>query len=338
MNRYFGLLNKIAEEYNIQRGHHENETDWKARILYSYLALVGYASLYDIQDDLSPNSIDHFKKTIITTAESMLAMYPELKSTFLDGGTSLADELFTIFQETGCVYHKPYRLSPCMRKVVCGKKCTFYRGQALDEKRWLSGAGSFLAIKELKNKETKVETLSDMFSLPQQALITCWKNIVSKAEFTPLATVSDFKYLRTVSPFDNEDWVDRPDETGNEAIARTKVSGKEIYYLYKYTDDGLLISQLPGWQTEKDQYRNLAVAYLAFREKLPPTVFHIDGPIVTLKIGYPYPPAELNLIKLYSWPTVFYDLPHNFNRIMNHKVFNELRTYFEERGYQFKEE
>ena len=338
MNRYFGLLDKIAKEYNIQRGLHEDEVTWKARILYSFLALVGYASLYDVQEDLSPASIIHFKNKVTKTAESLLAMYPELESIFQDGGISLADELCTIFQETGCVYHEPNRLKPCMRKVACGEKCTFYRGQALDEERWMSGAGSFLETDELENKETKVETISDMFLLPKQVLTTEWRNLVLKAKFNPLVTATGLEYLRTVPPFGRGYWVDRPDETGNEAIARTTDPGEKIYYVYKHTNDGLLISQLPDWQTSKYQYRNLAVACLALREKLPPTVFHVDGPIVTLKIGYLYPPAELNLIRLYSWPTIFYDFPHDFVRIMNRDVFDELRTYFEEIGYQFEEE
>ena len=67
-------------------------------------------------------------------------------------------------------------------------------------------------------------------------------------------------------------------------------------------------------------------------------MYHIDGELVTLRIGYLFPPDELNLIKLYSWPLSYIAFPHDFSRMMVREVFEELRVFFEFRGYCFKEE
>ena len=99
----------------------------------------------------------------------------------------------------------------------------------------------------------------------------------------------------------------------------------------------MMISQLPGWQTDGYKYRSVSVACLASRRTLPPTRFHVDEEIVELQIEYLFPPAELNAIKLYSWPKSYLSLPNDFKRTMSRDVFEEIRSQFEKLGYQFKE-
>ncbi len=142
MNKYFRLLIKIAQEYNIRRGNQEKESEWKARVVYSFLGQTGYASLFDIQENLESASITHFKRRIQTTLDHLLAMYPELKGYYADS-ESLANEISQIFCSTGCIYHEQYRLSPCLRKSIQIGDYMFFRGQSLDEKKWLSGIGSY---------------------------------------------------------------------------------------------------------------------------------------------------------------------------------------------------
>ena len=82
MNQYFGLMNTIAEEFQILKGTAETEKSWKARILYSYLGQVAYSSLFDIQEDLEHASIIHFKSRISESLSSMLEMYPDLQALY----------------------------------------------------------------------------------------------------------------------------------------------------------------------------------------------------------------------------------------------------------------
>ena len=51
-----------------------------------------------------------------------------------------------------------------------------------------------------------------------------------------------------------------------------------------------------------------------------------------------YPPEEMNVIRLYSWPNTYINYPHNFNRVMTTNVFYDIRHVLEMLGYQFVEE
>ena len=94
------------------------------------------------------------------------------------------------------------------------------------------------------------------------------------------------------------------------------------------------MSQLPNWMTEGYEYRRIAVACLNSRGTLPETEIKTDGSIANIKIGYLYPPAELNLLKLYSWPDGF----SVFSRIIDVGIINDIRLAFETLGYSFKED
>ena len=47
MKKYNGLLAEIAREFHIEQGEAESMERWKARIVYSLLGRMAYASLYD---------------------------------------------------------------------------------------------------------------------------------------------------------------------------------------------------------------------------------------------------------------------------------------------------
>ena len=84
MKKYFELLNTVAQEYNIIRGKNEDELSWKTRVVYSLLSQIGYASLFDLQEDLKPASIVHFKSKITDTLSSLIDMYPELRGQYTE--------------------------------------------------------------------------------------------------------------------------------------------------------------------------------------------------------------------------------------------------------------
>lgn len=336
MNQHFGLLNTVAQQYHILKGTSESEASWKARIIYSLLGQTGYSALFDVQDDLLPDSITHFKRRIIKALSSLLAMYPDMREYFSVEDDSLANEIYELFLLTGCIYHEPNRVVPCMRKGAEGEKSTFLRGQALNEKRWLSGNGCYFPTKG--QVDSSCNTIDNLYSLQQIPLAYFWTQLTEKASFDIAPQGINLEFLRMVPPFSNGYWNNIPDMTGGISLARTVFPGGRIYYLYRYADHTLLISQLPEWMTEGYHYRSISVACLEVRGTLPETVFHVDGNIVKLKIGYLFPPEELNLIKLYSWPISYVELPHDFNRIISLPVFEEIRILFEKLGYRFREE
>lgn len=337
MNQYFGLMNNISKEYRIPKGNTETEENWKARVLYSYLGQVAYSSLFDIQDNhnLEPASINHFKSRISDVLSCMLEMYPELKGLFSLDDKLLCDEIYNIFLNTGCIYHEPNRLTPCVRKKSVGKHISFLRGYIVEEKRFLSGLGSYLLSTE---NDVSDISLAEMFSLQSEPLDRLWEKTIDQAHFIEASDDLGFEYLRTVPPFTNGYWVDKPNKTGEISIARIGLPGDKIYYLYRIQGATLQVSELPKWQTEKLNYISLAVGNLYIKKVLPETVYRIDGELVELKIGYLFPPAEMNLIKLYSWPSLYSKFSHNFKRMMDCEVFEELRNFYERLGYGFKEE
>ena len=80
MNRYNGLLSKIAKELNIVKGNEESDFSFKTRIIYSAIGHVTYASLFDSMDDGQPISIVHFKNRCKNLFTSYRAIYPEIIS------------------------------------------------------------------------------------------------------------------------------------------------------------------------------------------------------------------------------------------------------------------
>lgn len=335
MNQYFDLLNTISKEFRIPKGVTETEKRWEARVLYSYLGQVAYSSLFDIQEDLNPASIIHFKSRISDSLSSMLDMYPELQGVYSSNDESLYDEIYDIFLKTGCIYHEPNRLTPCVRKISAGKHILFLRGNAVEDKRFLSGIGGYLL-----NTEDNVSgtSLAEMFSLQTEPLDELWKKVIAHSHFVEAHTELNLEYLRIAPPFNRGYWVDKPDSSGEISIARAGFPDGRIYYLYRIHGTSLHVCQLPGWQTEKFNYRSLAAGNLYTKKVLPESVYKVDGELVTLRIGYLFPPAEMNLIKLYSWPLSYIEFPHDFTRMMDREVFEELRYFFEQLGYGFKEE
>lgn len=337
MNRYFNLLTNVATEYHIQKGTTESELAWKARIVYSLLSQMGYSSLYDTQDDLKPASIVHLKTRITKGLGHLMMMYPELVGQYDTNDNTLPDELYSLFLNNGCIYHEPNRIRPCVRRIGQGRKCAFMRGQAVAENKWISGSGCYRLLKENEKQEEGSVSFEEMFSLQTHNLLDSWENVISNVRFASVNTEIGFEYLRTKGPYKNGYWVNTPDASGIISIARTTLEGKRIYYLYKQENDEIQFSQLPEWMTDDYNYRSIAISCLYARETLPPTEYHIDGPIVTLQIGYLFAPSELNFIKLYSWPTAYRDFPHDFRRVMSIDVFEELKYCLNRRGYRFKE-
>ena len=144
--------------------------------------------------------------------------------------------------------------------------------------------------------------------------------------------------MRMKGSFRKGYWTDEIDNTGRVSLLRTNGNDIKIYYFYKVLDGEIYTSQLPTWEVENGNYRNLSNACLAVYDALPKTRYHIDGNIVKITINYLYPPAELNLIKLYSWPESFINLPHDFRRIMDKNIFYLMKQILEEKGYMFEEE
>ena len=336
MTDYFSLLDSISREFSIKRGTHEAESSWMSRVIYSLLGQTGYSSLWDIQEDLQPASITHFKRRIETTLESLLDIYPDMIPIFSLEYEQQSNEIFRVLKDSGMVYHQPNRIVAPPRKAGFGINNAYLRGNTLSEKRYVSGLGCYYPA-EQGDKDNGI-SLSEMFLLQKQSLFDTWKGIVSRTHWAEYSGATAFQYLRIKPPFGYGYWKDTPDLDGTVSLARHQIPGVKMYYLYRAEKERMLISQLPTWMTEGNNYRLLSNACLYTQKILPPSTYIIDGDIVYLHIAYLYPPEELNLIRLYSWPNAYINYPNDFRRIISTSVFEDIKSIFETIGYQFAEE
>lgn len=306
------------------------------RVVYSYLGQGGYASLRDVNENLEPTSEVHFKRRIERVLDSMLKIYPELISAFPVDHSEVSSDILEIYLSTGCVYHEPRRLVAPVRKEAIDSRCKFYRGQALDEEKWLSGLGCY----KFNDSGGASERLcfSDMFLWQTEPLKSVWQKTIENASWSKMPENASCEYLRCHPPFTNSYWISKPDIDDGVTLARIHEASHSLFYLFRLNGSEKLMSPLPVWMTDNKNHWAISNAQLASLGALPPTRVHFDGDIVYLHIGYLYPPDVLNAVRLYSWPDSCCNLPRLFHRIMSGSVFLELRGILEAMEYQFQEE
>lgn len=335
MKDYFNLASDIARTYRIARGENEKEAVWLARVVYSFLGQSALASLWDLHENEQPTSVDRFKDRITITRDSCVDLYSEIKTFLSDDcwrlSESTAEEIYNIYLNTGYCYHSRYRLSPAIRSAASGNQCTFLRGCAVGESIQVSGLGAYVPK---SNKQDSI-LISDMFQLSDVSLEQAWKQLIASKKWE-FSKTGQLEFLRFEPPFKQKYWYSKPTMNGDISLARTASEGTHLYYLYKAEGRQLLLSQLPEWMVDKGAYRKLSNACLYHYGTLPPTKYRIDGPLVYLQFQYLYPPAEQNLIRLYSWPD-FDSHQYDFRRVMDALVFQDIRAALETTGYIFEE-
>lgn len=333
MKKYNNLLQDVASEWTILKGQFEDELSFKSRIIYSVLGRMACASVYDVTDDLQPASIIHVKRRIDSVLAGYLAMYPELAPILTDA-ENLHDEIYTILLCSGQIYHTPNRVSPAVMMSASEAGIVFTRGVSPSQETCISGVGTYNFTQGNDNIE---QSPASMFQLQQGSLLDYWSTLTHELKWMPYQSESATEYLQMEPPFNRGYWVDKPDRSGNVSLCRSGMMGNYLYYLYRWNDGAVEVCQLAAWMTDNYWYRNISNSCLAYYGKIPPSTFHVDGGLVNLNISYLYPPAELNFVKLYSWPRVYSGLPSDFNRTMSLRVFNSVKSILERIGYRFSE-
>ena len=334
MNKYNNLLSSISEELNISKGTEESTDNWKARITYSAISQLSIASLYDVQEDDTPISITHFKRRVETLYSSYLSMYPELKSIFKISPEAFSEEIYNIMLQAGYIYHSPNRITASAFRIAESGQVAFVRGIPLNQKVFRSGLGAYLPRKGVDN----VSTVASMFGLQRISLTEYWRKVTSNIIWSEASFSSKTEYLRTVPPFNKGYFKDQPDTDGRISLLRTGMAGSYIYYFYCYKSGKIYGMQIPAWQVENYEYRALSNGCIHSIGNLPPTFYHVDQSVVSLRLQYLYPPAELNLIRLYSWARSYEGSFSPFNHTMSYPVFLAIKEEFERIGYSFSEE
>lgn len=345
LNKYSGILKSMADQMSIDCGLTEDWNDWIVRILYSSVAPIALASLYDLNDDNQPVSVIHFRRRVQLQLECYQDMYkPCLDDVDLN---YLKEYIYKALLNTGHMYHLDDHLKPVVRTEVNCTGITFIRGQAPGEIVRRSGLGAYLVNRSTDND---FDSVRRMFHLPDTDLTIFWKQLVRDAKFRPLddKNLDAYEFLQWDRSHGGRYWKDHPDD-GVISVARTKALGNKTYYLYRHVDDVITVHQIETWKVEDYQYRRITCACLKNYDMLPPLHYHDDTIIVRVRLEYLLPPEELWLFKLYSWPFNIKEACSNQlkddkklsdfgDRYMARDVFYALKPIYEQLGFAFKKE
>ncbi len=332
MNKYNGLLSKVAHKYCIHKGIQETESDWKTRLVYSICGMMAYASLWDNPEE-NLISIVHLKRKVRSMLANYKSIYPELSDSLPYVSEEFEDEIANQFLSAGVVYHCPNRIISSMKHEEPYGDILFQRGISLDSISCVSGIGFY----SKQYGATNPNKLKAMFGLEQKNLQAMWQITLSAVSWKfNLSFEQNTEYLRLKPPFSQGYWVNKPDMTGTVSILRTGMKGSQLYYLYRYSGTTIEASPLPQWQVESYNYRSLACACLSTYGTLPPIEYFEDGALVHVRMNYLLPPHELALLKLYSWPETCTSFPSDFRRKLSAEVFAAIKNILSDEGYEFR--
>lgn len=328
MNSLNELIQTISKQYGIKRGDVETDVSYFCRIVYSVAGIMGYASLYDETETEEDNTVKHFKACVTNTVQCYINTIPEIE--FIHS-KEISDEIYSVLLNAGALYHSDYRCAPARKNLAKRGNMTFIRGASIDDVFFLSGVGTYRCGDNSITGDTDVR---GMFMLQNQKIDQKWRSIYDRMKFKKADIPEDMEFLRTDGYYNRGYWKTKPEDN---IYSISRVGGVNgTYYIYNYTDV-FIIAPIEKRYVENYRYRSLANGILKQNKTLPPALVKRDGDIVRLKIQYLYPPRELNMMKLYSWPVRYNFFPNDFERIFSSNVFSSIKEIMEELGYEFME-
>ena len=315
---YGGLIKNISSELGIYKDKKETDKNWFARNIYSSLGRTALASLYDSVEDNDYISIIHFKNRIVKTLDAYRDIFPETNEIFLLPSNEYADEIYDIYLNCGYLYHTPNRISSGMKRSAVFSGIEYFRGEYISNEYSTSGLGIYQKSDIVHDE---IDDLIEMFKIPNDDLVSIYNKIISIAKWTEMKSDYDIDYLRVTPPFTNGYWKSNPDKDGNVSLLRINTTGQKTYYLYKFIEDRIMISNIPSWIMNHNSYYTIANCILAKNKALPGISVDVSDKTVLIKQKYILPSEVLNFLFLYSWP-VNYEDKNLFNRIMGIDIFN----------------
>ena len=325
MNTAQDLLTHIAEAFSIERGEREDEQTWKRRLLYSLCGRTGYAALWDAGG--ADVSIQAVRRRIETILQSCSELYPDAAPAQAD----VFKEIYRISEATGLFYHQAYNVRPAAPSAASVGAVTFFRGESPHTRVCVSGLGSY----RRKDSSENEGSIYRMFQMEEMPLSPYWEKMTQAIALTCSEQNEGMDFLREQPSYTDGYWTKQPYRHGQVSLLR-QGQGDKRYHFYRYENGALYMSApIPSWLAE--DWRQLGNACLHARGTLPPIRYRMDGAIVHLHLGYLLPCAELNFLKLYSWPEEE-EADSDFRHICTREIFDALLVIFGARGFSFKEE
>lgn len=335
------LIESIGRQLNIPKS---DGAEWICQVVYSLAGQMALASLWDHKENNGTVSIQHFKERVGQILDAYENIYPEIGFYLPKDKTALKDEIYTIYRQSGYLYHSAYQIAPPISSMAGYGNITLYRGIVPDSKLFMSGLGFYSTQACPEDKK-----ISAMFGLQSQSFEQYLDEMINCSEWTLVEWPENAEFLRLTPPFSLRYWKQNPDKDGSISLARYGEPSR-LYAFYRFQEGSFYQKTIPEWRirsylsdvaNDYGEYRRIAIALLKRRGTLPAIRTKGGRGIVDVKLGYRLPPSEENFFKLYSWP-VRYDFssssPQVFSRRIAETFYPLFRHEFEIIGYSFVED
>ncbi len=333
------LIATIGRQLNIPQSP---GSEWICQIIYSLAGKMALASLWDHSEDEDTISLQHFKKRVLQIIDAYTQIYPQVDAVLQRNKDALAEEIYTLYLRTGCLYHSAYKLSPAAPSVSRNNRIHLYRGAAPGANLFLSGLGSYSI------QDSNVEQMPDvMFGLQVKPYSEHLHELLDSGSWEQVDWPESTQFLKIEPPFSGGYWQTVPNKS-KISLARYGEPNR-VYVFYRFYNGAYQQMPIPAWclcdfqsptANNNDAYRIIATALLMEYGQMPLIrVASVDGYKI-IRLGYRLPPAEEAFLKLYSWP-LDYDFSDGsgkvFSRKMAKDIFPLFKAQFEKEGYHFVE-
>lgn len=333
------LIREIGKQLNIPQSA-ESDSEWLCQVIYSIAGKMALASLWDY-DEMGTISIQHFKKRMEQIFFAYMDTYPPSKFVLPVENTALINEIYSVYLQSGYLYHRSNRLSPAVVAMANCGDITLYRGSSPDANWFMSGLGFY----SMSTQNTE-RTVENIFGLQVQPFEAYLEELAGAGKWEPVEWPEGTEFLRLQPPFTKEYWRAVP-EKDRISLARYGAP-KRIYALYCFSDGMYQQKIVPEWRLtnyfiangDDGEYRRIAIALLLRYKCLPPIQANTAGNFVEIRLGYRLPPSEEMFFKLYSWPIRYEFFGKDtqvFRRKMAKPIYPVFKCELEKMGYRFEE-
>lgn len=330
------LFKRISTDLGIVQGGREDPRLWHCRIVYSAAVVRGLVSLWEQGDDLEEKSVSvtHFTSVIEQTLTCFRKLFPYLETLLASfeaaSDTVLSEQIRTVLQNAGSIYHKPMRVAPVTPACAFEGGISFLRGICPGKTYPMSGAGSYQVGNACKTNQDILSMFGLQPLLTGADLARLEQSLEEKRQRFPEAReflCLDPRQLRYGY------WKGTPDK--NVLSLMRRVEGSNSLALYRFDGNTFHCRTLPESWNEHPRYATLAAAMLAQRGL---SLFHVkqENNLVYIKPGYLLPPAADAFFRLYTWPDMNKNNGHYFAfRIMEKAVYTVFHDIMTRLGYRF---
>ncbi|MDD6549081.1 hypothetical protein [Blautia massiliensis (ex Durand et al. 2017)] len=330
------IVNQMADDMQIEPNSGEKPQAYARRVIYSALGEYALTAFLDcpIENGIIP--VQHITGRMTKFYENLKSVDENLWGLPKDG-TVLFKRIQSIYEENGFFYiNSIYRKAAPLKSAQISEEMCLIREIGTHMGLYHSGIGFYK-----HRRATKLPcALENLFHLPKESPLDVWKQVCNKAVWQESQLQNFTEYLCDRPYQGKKYWKSSPTNNGI-SILRTGEKGKQLYYLYRMTENGMLISRLPEMYGDNGGYRRLATGlYMEKGTYLSHDVVIQDKTII-LHQNYLLPTDELRLLKLYSWP-IDYVVPKDqkmvdFNLEIEKSLYRSLTPFFEGLGYRFNE-